>query len=70
MTDEQLHQLLRVFADQVEQVLETSAQLFDAAETGTFSTASAKRAAAQLRELAAEARVMRRLLPPSEPYLM
>ena len=69
MTDDDLR-LLRVFTEQVERALDTAAQFFDMAEAGDLQAAEAKRAAASMRELAAQARMMRRLLPPDKPYVM
>jgi hypothetical protein len=64
MTDEQVLQLLRVFISQVERTLDASARLFDTAVTGSLPESEAKRAATTLRELAAQARMIRPMLPP------
>ncbi len=62
MTDDQV-QLLRVFVDQVERALATSARLFGQAEAGTLPPEDAKRAGTSLRELASQARWVRSKLP-------
>lgn len=69
MTEDQIR-LFRVFTDQVERALETSAQLLDRADSGELMAADATRGSNSLRELAAQARWVRKQLPPGEPLLM